>query len=465
MTESIRKRVKPNITEQSILQYGKIPPQCVDIEETVLGCIIGIKDSFLKVIDYIKLPEMFYKEAHQKIFNACKLLFNECKPIDRLTVVNKLKELGELDIVGGPYYLVQISKDVFSDANIAFHCQVIREKYIGREVIRMATEAVTNAYEDTHDKFEVIDSLQMELFNLTDFDNIKILSMRENVSEFTDLVANFSGKEITGIPTGLACMDSHLKGLQRSDLTIIAAETSQGKTALTLSMVANVIESGVPVLFASYEMSNVQLTGRVICINSGVSRNTIFNNTFTDSERFRYNKAIDEISQSPMYLYDMKNNSIGSLMATIRKHKILFDIQLVAVDYLQLVSGDKGKNRNMEIGEISRQLKNIAKELNIHVILLSQLSRSEKHYPTMKRLRDSGEIEESADNIIFVYRQEEYIGEGYSDTYSDGVKCEGVAKIIHAKGRNVGTTDYYLSFHKETTKFSNYRPNSEQTYF
>lgn len=175
----------------------------------------------------------------------------------------------------------------------------------------------------------------------------------------------------------------------------------------------------------------------------------------TEDDRSKFNAAINDISDSKLYLYDIKNNSIHNLISAIRKHKILFNIEVAVVDYLQLVSGDKGKNREQEIGEISRMLKNIAKELNITVIALSQLNRDKDHYPTMNRLRDSGQILESADNVVFIYRQDMWIGEGYSETYKDGTPADGVAKIIFAKGRNIGVTDFYMDFDPKITKFKN----------
>jgi replicative DNA helicase len=453
--DTVRKRTKKQDAEVSLLQYGKIPPQSVEVEEVVLGALMLDKNAFELISETLK-PEVFYKESHQQIFTAISNLYKNIAPIDILTVTDELKRLAKLDVAGGPYYIAQLTTKVASGANIEYHSKILKQKWISRELIRISGEISQRAFEDTDDVFETIDFANNELFNVTNFDNVKVIEMSENIKEYLKFIQLTAEGVLTGIPTGLIAVDNHTKGLQPSDLTIIAAESSQGKTALALNMVYFAITNGYPVFFASYEMSNIQLTGRLVSVGCEMPQDRIKEQYFTTTEKTKYEQILQEINDSELYLYDIKNNKVENLIASIRKHVVKFGIKLAVVDYLQLVSGDKKKNREQEIGEISRLLKNTAKELNIHIMALSQLSREKDHFPTINRLRDSGQIVESADNVILIYRQSEFIREGFSETYKDGTPVDGVAKIIFAKGRNIGTTDFYLKFKKEITKFSDY---------
>lgn len=446
---------KKIIDTAEIIHFGKLPPQAVELEEVVLGALMIDNEAPQKVYDILQ-PEVFYKDAHKNIYSAIKSLYLQILPVDILTVTQELKKMGLLDVCGGAAYIAELTDKVASSQNIEYHCRIIKEKYIARELIRVATETAGAGYSEETDIFEIIENLQRSIFDLTNFDNISIITMRENLKEYLNTIEAARGKNITGISTGFKELDRHTKGLQPSDLTIIAAETSQGKTSLALNICTNIVLDGVPVFFASYEMSNVQLTGRVLSSLCEIQQPDIIYGHITELENKRYNEAINQLAESKLFLYDIKNNTVGNLINSIRKHKILYDIKIAFIDYLQLISGDKSKNREQEVGEISRLLKNTAKELNISIVALSQLKRERDHTPTLSRLRDSGQIEESADNVIFIYRQEAYLGEDYPVTYKDGTHVEGVAKIIFAKGRNVGTTDFYMRFEKLLTKFSNF---------
>lgn len=261
------KRENTKITDNSYLQFSKIPPQATDLEEAVLGALMLEKDSISKVAGELK-PEMFYKEAHQHIYEAIKDLYLKVQPVDLLTVTRRLKDKGMLDVIGGPVYLVQCQKAVVSSSNIEYHSKIIIQKYLAREIIRISSELATEAYEDTTDIFELIEKSQSEMFSLTNFENVQIVPMSENVRLYVDYIDKSFDKQITGIPTGFTLFDRHTKGLQPTDLIIIAAESSVGKTSFALSIVSNVVLQGYGVFFASYEMSNIQLTGRIL---SGMS--------------------------------------------------------------------------------------------------------------------------------------------------------------------------------------------------
>lgn len=466
MAESVRKRVKPSISEQSILQYGKIPPQATDLEEAVLGALMLEKDALANVIDILK-PEVFYKEAHQHIFEAIRNLFNRSQPVDILTVTSELKSMGMLDVVGGPYYIAQLTSRVVSAANIEYHTRIIVQKFIQRELIRISSEISTEAYEDTTDVFELLDKAESNLFNVSDTNlRRKYLDMqsilKEAILEIEKAKEASDKNEIStlGVPSGFTSLDRLTAGWQKSDLIILAARPSMGKTAFVLSMARNAaIEYGEPVAVFSLEMSALQLVMRLISMETELPSDKLRRGNLADHEWQQLNTRITKLEDAKIFIDDTPALSIFELRAKSRRLVAQHGIKLIIIDYLQLMTGNaenKGM-REQEISGISRALKGLAKELNIPVIALSQLSREVEKRPGSKKpilsdLRESGAIEQDADLVLFIYRPEYY----KIDQFDDNTPTKGLAEIIIAKHRNGQTGEVKLNFVSQYGKFKDY---------
>jgi replicative DNA helicase len=466
MAESVRKRVKTPITEQSILQYGKIPPQATDLEEAVLGALMLEKDALANVIDILK-PEVFYKEAHQHIFEAIRNLFNRSQPVDILTVTSELKSMGMLDVVGGPYYIAQLTSRVVSAANIEYHTRIIVQKFIQRELIRISSEISTEAYEDTTDVFELLDKAESNLFNVSDTNlRRKYLDMqsilKEAILEIEKAKEASEHNEIAtlGVPSGFTSLDRLTAGWQKSDLIILAARPSMGKTAFVLSMARNAaIDHGEPVAVFSLEMSALQLVMRLISMETELSTDKLRRGNLADHEWQQLNSRITKLEDAKIFIDDTPALSIFELRAKSRRLVAQHGIKLIIIDYLQLMTGNaenKGM-REQEISGISRALKGLAKELNIPVIALSQLSREVEKRPGSKKpilsdLRESGAIEQDADLVLFIYRPEYY----KIDQFDDNTPTKGLAEIIIAKHRNGQTGEVKLNFVSHYGKFKDY---------
>jgi replicative DNA helicase len=466
MAESVRKRVKPSITEQSILQYGKIPPQATDLEEAVLGALMLEKDALANVIDILK-PEVFYKEAHQHIFEAIRNLFNRSQPVDILTVTSELKSMGMLDVVGGPFYIAQLTSRVVSAANIEYHTRIIVQKFIQRELIRISSEISTEAYEDTTDVFELLDKAESNLFNVSDTNlRRKYLDMqsilKEAILEIEKAKEASDHNEIStlGVPSGFTSLDRLTAGWQKSDLIILAARPSMGKTAFVLSMARNAaIDHGEPVAVFSLEMSALQLVMRLISMETELPSDKLRRGNLADHEWQQLNSRITKLEDAKIFIDDTPALSIFELRAKSRRLVAQHGIKLIIIDYLQLMTGNaenKGM-REQEISGISRALKGLAKELNIPVIALSQLSREVEKRPGSKKpilsdLRESGAIEQDADLVLFIYRPEYY----KIDQFDDNTPTKGLAEIIIAKHRNGQTGEVKLNFVSHYGKFKDY---------
>jgi replicative DNA helicase len=466
MAESVRKRVKPSITEQSILQYGKIPPQATDLEEAVLGALMLEKDALANVIDILK-PEVFYKEAHQHIFEAIRNLFNRSQPVDILTVTSELKSMGMLDVIGGPYYIAQLTSRVVSAANIEYHTRIVVQKYIQRELIRISSEISTEAYEDTTDVFELLDKAESNLFSVSDTNlRRKYLDMqsilKEAILEIEKAKEASEHNEIAtlGVPSGFTSLDRLTAGWQKSDLIILAARPSMGKTAFVLSMARNAaIDHGEPVAVFSLEMSALQLVMRLISMETELPSDKLRRGNLADHEWQQLNSRITKLEDAKIFIDDTPALSIFELRAKSRRLVAQHGIKLIIIDYLQLMTGNaenKGM-REQEISGISRALKGLAKELNIPVIALSQLSREVEKRPGSKKpilsdLRESGAIEQDADLVLFIYRPEYY----KIDQFDDNTPTKGLAEIIIAKHRNGQTGEVKLNFVSHYGKFKDY---------
>ncbi len=444
------------------LGYGKIQPQAVPLEEAVLGAIMLDKNALPTVLDILQ-PNSFYVEAHQQIYAAMMRLFEKTHPIDLLTVHEELKLEGHLEHIGGPNYLVELTNRVASAANIEFHARIISQKYIQRELIRASTEIIKDSYDETKDVFELLDDAERNLFDITQqnlnrgWEQIGTLALRAQ-KQLEELSKKTEG--LTGIPSGFIELDRLTSGWQSSDMIIIAARPGMGKTAFTLSLAKNAaMDYGKPVAIFSLEMSNLQLVQRLISMEAEISSRKLRNGQLEPHEWQQLYTAVEKLSSVPIYIDDTPAINSFELRAKCRRLKMQHDIQLVVIDYLQLMSGNvdnkRSGTREQEISSISRALKGMAKELNIPVIALSQLSRAvetrggEKR-PMLSDLRESGAIEQDADIVSFIYRPEYY-----DITESEGVSLKGIAEIIVAKHRNGALETVKLRFIDQFAKFAN----------
>ena len=466
MAETVRKRIKPALTEQTLMQYGKIPPQAIDLEEAVLGALMLEKDALATVIEILK-PEVFYKETHHHIFEAIRNLFNRSQPVDILTVTNELKTMALLDICGGPYYIAQLTSRVVSAANIEYHSRILIQKFIQRELIRISTEITNEAYEDTTDVFDLLDKAESNLFNVSDTNlRRKYLDMqailKEAISEIEKAKEANENNEIPtlGVPAGFSALDRLTAGWQKSDLIILAARPSMGKTAMVLSMARNAaIDHGAPVAVFSLEMSALQLVLRLISMETELPSDRLRRGQLEDYEWEQLNSRIKKLEDAQIFIDDTPALSIFELRAKSRRLVAQHGIKLIIIDYLQLMTANvenKGM-REQEISSISRALKGLAKELNIPVIALSQLSREVEKRPGSKKpilsdLRESGAIEQDADLVLFIYRPEYY----KITEFDDQTPTQGLAEIIIAKHRNGQIGEVKLRFQSRIGKFCDY---------
>lgn len=443
-------------------ELGKIPPQAIDLEQAVLGAMMLEKNAVTDTIDILK-SSSFYDPKHQYIYGAIRHLFGSSSPIDLLTVINQLKINGELEAAGGAAYISQLTSRVASTAHVEYHARVISEKYIKRELIRMSSEVIKEAYDDTMDVFDVLNTAEGELFKIAENNMGKHVDIMQNVvrqaiEEIEKASQNKSG--ISGIPTGFIDLDKLTSGWQRSDMIVIAARPAMGKTAFVLSMARNTaVDHNMGVALFSLEMSSVQLVKRLIASESRLSAEKLRKGDLREHEFQQLHTRISKLATAPLYIDDTPGISVFDLRAKCRRLKMQYNIDMVIIDYLQLMTagGNKGSgNREQEISTISRSIKEIAKELNIPIIALSQLSRSVEQRggdkrPVLSDLRESGAIEQDADIVSFIYRPEYY---GFMEDEA-GNSNQGVGEIIVAKHRNGALDSVRLRFIGEFARFEN----------
>jgi replicative DNA helicase len=447
------------------LERGKIPPQALDLEEAVLGAMMIDKKGVDEVIDNLQ-PDAFYKEAHKFIFEAIVALFNDSKPIDLLTVSDKLRSMSKLEQVGGDFYLIQLTQRIASSAHIEYHSRIILQKFIQRSLIKISSEIIEESYDESTDVFELLDKAESKLYDVTQ-GNIKKSSetAKELVVKAKKRIEEIAGKEgLSGIATGFEKLDKITSGWQPSDLIIIAARPGMGKTAFVLSMARNIaIDFGHAVALFSLEMSSVQLITRLISSETTLSSEKLRTGKLEKHEWEQLSVKVKDLENAPLFIDDTPSLSIFDLRAKSRRLKSQHDIKIIIVDYLQLMttgtSNGKGfGNREQEISTISRNLKALAKELEVPVIALSQLSRNVESRPGHKRpllsdLRESGAIEQDADIVSFIYRPEYYqLGEWDDEEHS---QTQGQAEFIIAKHRNGGLENVRLKFIGNLGKFDN----------
>ena len=455
------KNVSRNLTINKNLSLGKLPPQALDLEESVLGALMLEKDALTNVIDILK-PENFYKDANCEIYQAIIDLFNNSEPVDLLTVTAQLKKNGKLDLVGGSYYVTQLTTRVNSASNIEYHSRIILEQSIKRQLIEVSGEVQKEAYEDTTDVFDLLDNTEQSLFDISESHIRKNYSqvsgiMKEAIEELESKKSKKDG--ITGVPSGFIDLDNITSGWQPSDLVIIAGRPSMGKTAFVLSMMRNAsIDHNMPMAIFSLEMSSLQIVNRLISSEAELDSDKIKKGNLKDYEWQQLLHKTDQLNNAKIFIDDTPALSILELRAKSRRLKSQHDIQCIIVDYLQLMSGEYGKtsgNREQEIASISRSLKAIAKELNVPVLALSQLSRAVEtrggdKRPVLSDLRESGSIEQDADMVLFIYRADRYdINED-----EDGNLTAGVAEILLRKNRNGPTGKVKLKFIERFAKFA-----------
>ncbi|WP_315823039.1 replicative DNA helicase [Paraflavitalea speifideaquila] len=431
--------------DMSNMVYGKVPPQAKDMEEAVLGALL--LENVFDVVSEILKPECFYVDANQRIYGAMFRLQQRNQPIDILTVVEELRNQDELEMVGGPYYVTRLTNSVVSSANIETHSRIILQKYIQRQIIKLCGEAIGMAYEDSTDVFDLLAEHEMGITALTTG------SLKQTYSALDSIMVNTVTRiehlrkqnvDITGIPSGFPALDKVTNGWQNTDLIILAARPAVGKTAFALNLVRNSSLDPfkrTPVALFSLEMSKEQLCQRMLSAESDIWLEKISRGKMDDHEMNQlYEKGIQRLAQASIFIDDTAALNIMELRARARRLKRKHNIGLIIIDYLQLMSGMSGKggNREQEISGISRGLKQIAKELNVPIIALSQLSRAVESrkegnkMPQLSDLRESGAIEQDADMVIFMYRPDYYD----QNTNEHGESTKGETHIRIAKHRN-----------------------------
>ena len=447
------------------LEKGKIPPQAIDLEEAVLGAMMIDKKGIDDVIDILH-SDAFYEIRHQEIYAAIYELFQNSQPIDLLTVSSLLKKKGKLDLAGGDFYLIRLTQKVASSAHIEFHARIILQKYIQRKLISISSEIIESSYDETTDVFDLLDSAEAKLFEVTQ-GNLKKSSEDAGslVKQALKKIQEIGNKEgMSGLASGFTKLDALTSGWQPSDLIIIAARPGMGKTAFVISMAKNMaIDFNHAVAVFSLEMSSVQLITRMISSETGLPSEKLRKGNLALHDWELLNYKVKSLSDAPIYIDDTPSLSIFDLRAKARRLVSQHGVKIIIIDYLQLMTagGNNNKgvgNREQEISTISRNLKALAKELEVPVIALSQLSRAVEtrsagsKRPLLSDLRESGAIEQDADIVSFIYRPEYYGMTEWDD--DERSPCEGQGEFIVAKHRNGGLDNIRLKFTGHLAKFS-----------
>ncbi|MCG8470886.1 MAG: replicative DNA helicase [Desulfobacterales bacterium] len=451
------RRPAPSETETAGLTSGKLPPHALEAEESILTSILIDNDTLVDVIEMLT-PKDFYKPAHEKIFESMAELFARSEPVDIVTCANRLKEKGQLESIGGSAYLSHLVDRIPISVNAEKHAEIIRSKSSLRRMIETCSRIVNDCMEEQGAVEEIIDTAESSIYEIS---NSKI---KPSFSRINDLIEHNintleerqnNNSEFTGTPTGYTQVDKLTSGLQKTDLIILAARPSMGKTAFVLNVARNVavMEEKLVAIF-SLEMGSEQLSMRLLTAEARVNSERLKSGTIGAEDWERVTEAASVISQAPMYIDDTPNVSVMEIRAKCRRLKADRELGLIVVDYLQLMrgSGNTGDRRDLEIAEISRSLKGLAKEMDVPVIALSQLNRmleqrAEKR-PLLSDLRESGSLEQDADIVAFIYRDEVYNKEENNPN-------KGKAEIIVAKNRNGAVGTAHLTFIGKYTRFEN----------
>jgi replicative DNA helicase len=440
-------------TSEARNQGFRVPPQAVEVEKHVIGAMLLDTEAAGLALEHLQ-PEDFYLEKHQVIFEAMQGLFEKNVPADLITVSESLKKSQKFELAGGDAYLIEISSEVVSSANVDQHCQIVKEKALLRRLIGSATKMLEKAYEGVEEPREIMDAAEGEIYAISET-TIKqgFVPIKRILSDTFKLIESYSKGDIIGVPTGFKDFDTMTSGFQKTDLIILAGRPAMGKTALALSMLANAaIDHKKTIAFFSLEMGREQLVQRILCRQAQVNMHLLRTGRLPQRDFPKLSIAVGPISEAKVYIDDHPNLNILELRAKCRRLKAQQGLDMVMVDYLQLMQGvGRQENRQQEISQISRGLKGLAKELEIPVLALSQLSRAVEQRggegePKLSDLRESGAIEQDADIVLFVYRDEVYNKEAE----------KGKAKIIIAKQRNGPTGDVPLTFVSDYASFMSY---------
>ncbi len=433
---------------------GRIPPHSIEAEQSVLGAMILDKEAINTAVEIIK-PEDFYKEANKEIFEAIIDLYNKNEPVDLITLSEELKRRGTLENIGGVTYLADLSSIVGTTANTKYYCKIVEEKSILRRLIKSCDEIILKSYEDSDEVNAIIEKAEKAIFDITQGKHREGFSPLNEVllSSFSQIEERAANQDaLTGITTGFIDLDHKLSGLQKSDLVLVAARPSMGKTAFALNIASNAaLKGGAKVAIFSLEMSKEQLVQRMISSTSHVDLQKIISGRLSEDEWLQIINAIGPLSQAQIFIDDTAGISLMEMKAKCRRLKIEHGLDLVLIDYLQLMQSEsRHESRQQEISAISRGLKALAKELDCPVVALSQLSRAPElrsdHRPILSDLRESGAIEQDADVVLFLYRDE---------YYNQDSEKKNIGEVIIAKHRNGPTGSIELVFKKEFTKFVN----------
>lgn len=434
---------------------GRIPPQSLEAEQSVLGSMLIDKEVVPVVMEILK-SEDFYRPDHKEIYDVIIELFDRAQPIDLITVSERLKLHGKLDLVGGLEYLTNIATEVPTTANVKHYAKIVEEKALLRKLIKASSDIVDLGYNASEEVSFILDKAEQNIFDILQKRSsqgfVPIKDVLVDTFNKLEELYNNSGN-ITGIPTGFADLDFKTSGLHNSDLILIAARPAMGKTAFALNLAQNAaVHSNVPVAVFSLEMSREQLVNRMLCSEAMVDSNRMKTGKLEDNDWQKVAKALGPLSEAPIFIDDTPGVSITEIRAKCRRLKLEHNLGLVIIDYLQLMQGSRSKseNRQQEISEISRSLKILAKEINVPVITLSQLSRAPEartdHRPILSDLRESGAIEQDADIVMFLYRD---------DYYNPETEKKNIAEVILAKHRNGSTGTVELVWLGQYTKFAN----------
>ena len=438
------------------MELGKVPPHDLEAEQAVIGSMLTDKDAVISSIEFLK-EEDFYREDNKAIYAAILNLYNRSEPIDIITVKSELESMGKFEQVGGLEYLAELPEKVPTTANAIKYIKIVEEKSVLRRLIKTANEIIELGYSPTEEVEDIMEGAEKKIFDIMQQKNQKSYSPIKDVlvDSFTKLEELYNKKQhITGVPTGFTELDYKTAGLHGSDLVLIAARPAMGKTAFALNIATNAaVRANVPVALFSLEMSKEQLVNRVLCSEAMVDSNKVRTGKLEENDWTKLAESIGPLSEAEIYIDDTPGISVTEIRAKCRKLKIEKNIGMVVIDYLQLVQGSNSRrvgSREQEISEISRSLKILAKELNVPVIALSQLSRAAEqrpdHRPMLSDLRESGAIEQDADIVMFLYRD---------DYYNEDSEKKDIAEVIIAKHRGGSTGTVELLWLGNYTKFVN----------
>ena len=437
------------------MELGKVPPHDTEAEQAIIGSMLTDKDAVTSAIEVLK-EEDFYREDNRIIYSAIYNLYNRAEPIDIITVKAELESMGKFEQVGGLEYIVSLPDKVPTTANASKYIKIVKEKSTLRNLIKTANEIIELGYDPTEDVDEIMESSEKKIFNIMQDKDQKGYAPIKDVlvDSFTKLEELYNRKQyITGVPTGFTELDYKTAGFHPSDLILVAARPAMGKTAFALNIATNAaVRAKVPVAIFSLEMSKEQLVNRILCSEAMVDSNKVRTGKLEEGDWAKLASAIGPLSESEIYIDDTPGISVTEIRAKCRKLKLEKNIGMVIIDYLQLIQGTNRRNgsREQEISEISRSLKILAKEINVPVIAVSQLSRAVEqrpdHRPMLSDLRESGAIEQDADIVMFLYRD---------DYYNPDSEKKDIAEVILAKHRGGWTGTVELLWLGSYTKFVN----------